>query len=44
MSGSKSQKQDQLKRGLELLQLTCNEKQLNQLLNYLYLLERWNKA
>ena len=44
MSGSKSQKQDQLKRGLELLQLTCNEKQLNQLLNYLDLLERWNKA
>ena len=44
MSGSKLQKQDQLKLGLELLQLTCNEKQLNQLLNYLDLLERWNKA
>ena len=44
MSGSKLQKQDQLKLGLERLHLSCNEKQINQLLNYLDLLERWNKA
>ena len=44
MSGSKLKKQDQLKLGLELLHLSCNEKQINQLLNYLDLLERWNKA
>ena len=44
MSGSKLQKQDQLKLGLGLLHLTCNETQINQLLNYLDLLERWNKA
>ena len=44
MSGSKLQKQDQLKLGLGLLHLTCNETQKNQLLNYLDLLERWNKA
>ena len=44
MSGSKRQKQDQLKLGLERLHLSCNEKQINQLLNYLDLLERWNKA
>ena len=42
--GPKSLKQDQLKQGLELLHLTCNDKQINQLLNYLDLLERWNKA
>ena len=44
MSRSKLKKQDQLKHGLELLHLSCNEKQINQLLNYLDLLERWNKA
>lgn len=44
MSGSKLKQQDQLKLGLELLHLSCNEKQINQLLNYLDLLERWNKA
>ena len=44
MSGSKLQKQDQLKLGLERLHLSCNEKQINQLLNYLDLLGRWNKA
>tara|TARA_B110000483_G_scaffold96316_1_gene118357 strand:+ start:138 stop:794 length:657 start_codon:yes stop_codon:yes gene_type:complete len=44
MSGSKLKQQDQLKLGLERLHLSCNEKQINQLLNYLDLLERWNKA
>ena len=42
--GGNSQKVDQLKLGLESLQLPCSEYQINQLLKYLDMLERWNKA
>ena len=39
-----SQKIDQLKLGLESLHLPCSEHQINQLLKYLDMLERLNKA
>lgn len=42
--GGNSQKVDQLKLGLESLQLPCSKYQINQLLKYLDMLERWNKA
>lgn len=42
--GGNSQKIDQLKLGLESLHLPCSEHQINQLLKYLDMLERWNKA
>ena len=42
--GPKSQQRKQLKLGLGSLELVCSEHQIDQLLKYLYMLERWNKA
>ena len=42
--GGNSQKIDKLKLGLESLHLPCSEHQINQLLKYLDMLERLNKA